>query len=76
MCNLRLFAGDLIDTQWNVNLDNYGFGTVVEMDLIDTQWNVNNDPVFNELSTLSDLIDTQWNVNSVYGDTVCGLFEI
>ena len=32
---------DLIDTQWNVNLDNYGFGTIVEMDLIDTQWNVN-----------------------------------
>ena len=36
-----LLICDLIDTQWNVNLDDYGWGTTVEMDLIDTQWNVN-----------------------------------
>ena len=41
--NIRLYLRfiDLIDTQWNVNLDDYGWGTTVEMDLIDTQWNVN-----------------------------------
>ena len=42
MCRLiNLFAFDLIDTQWNVNVAKDGKTKTAISDLIDTQWNVN-----------------------------------
>ena len=57
---------DLIDTQWNVNIDTtYKIHNFLA-DLIDTQWNVNPAPMRQGTTEQEDLIDTQWNVNNVF----------
>ena len=54
---------DLIDTQWNVNIEENKLTLLSDFDLIDTQWNVNLTHHTTLIQLTRDLIDTQWNVN-------------
>ena len=60
---MKMHFADLIDTQWNVNIDMLVVIQTVSGDLIDTQWNVNQNVVYMRHILRRDLIDTQWNVN-------------
>ena len=60
---LRLNAGVLIDTWWNVNnILNLRF-QCIKVVLIDTWWNVNENTIVQEIDLSIVLIDTWWNVN-------------
>ena len=56
----------LIDTWWNVNLENIVSLYVTNVVLIDTWWNVNSSfGIILSICPILVLIDTWWNVNSV-----------
>ena len=62
-CPIR-FA-DLIDTLWNVKLDETALTEWLTVDLIDTLWNVKNAAIQERVyERVLDLIDTLWNVKS------------
>ena len=55
---------ELIDTQWDVNLQYSVNIELYHLELIDTQWDVNNSETAYMLRQYSaELIDTQWDVN-------------
>ena len=54
---------ELIDTQWDVNIENYDRYEDISTELIDTQWDVNEVKAVLEKCGLIELIDTQWDVN-------------
>ena len=53
----------LIDTWWNVNINNYDSHKMSKMVLIDTWWNVNLLLSNTNKTIVKVLIDTWWNVN-------------
>ena len=54
---------ELIDTQWDVNMDKEGTLIIFDEELIDTQWDVNTEEYFWCDGEMFELIDTQWDVN-------------
>ena len=57
------FAGELIDTQWDVNATYNLSKSLVYAELIDTQWDVNYIHLKCSEQKVTELIDTQWDVN-------------
>ena len=55
---------ELIDTLWNVNLNENTKQMTELIELIDTLWNVNTYEEIKEAGIQLELIDTLWNVNS------------
>ena len=60
-----LVLRELIDTQWNVNVQQHAATQAGDVELIDTQWNVNEYEYVTARSWYRELIDTQWNVNKL-----------
>ena len=59
-----LDAGELIDTCWDVNMQDVTCGWGYMSELIDTCWDVNANSATNTATGSSELIDICWDVNA------------